>query len=65
MNEEQLANLIRKTVLEWAMEEYLSNQDSESNLTLKERFEENAHSFIQLIGSELDKDYKRIEELPL
>ena len=65
MNEEQLANLIRKTVLEWAMEEYLSNQDSESNLTLKERFEENAHSFMQLIGSEFNKDYKRIEELPV
>ena len=43
----------------------IANQDSESNLTLQERFEENAHSFIQLIGSELNKDYKRIEELPL
>lgn len=65
MNEQQLMDLIRKTILEWAMEEYLSNQDIESNLTLRERYEENAHSFIQLIGSELDKDYKRIEELPV
>ena len=65
MSEQELMDLIRKTILEWAMEEYLSNQDSESNLTLKERFEENVHSFIQLIGSELDKDYKRIEELPV
>lgn len=65
MNEEQLANLIRKNILEWAMEEHLSNQDIESNLTLKERFEENAHSFMRLLGSELDKDSKRIEEFPL
>lgn len=65
MNEEQLVNLIRKTVLEWAMEGYLANQDCECNLTLRERLEEDAHSFIQLMRSELEEDFKRIEELPL
>ena len=65
MNEEQLVNLIRKTVLEWAMEEYLSNQDIENNLTLRERYEENAHSFMQLIRCELEKDFDHIGGLPL
>ena len=65
MNEEQLANLIRKTVLEWAMEEYLSNQDSESNLTLQERYEENALTFMQRARAELEEDLAHLQELPV
>lgn len=65
MSEDDLMKLIRKTVLEWAMEEYLSNQDCECNLTLRERYEENAHSFMQRVKAELEEDFGHIEELPL
>ena len=63
MNEEQLANLIRKTVLEWAMEEYLANQDSESSLKLHERYEENTLTFMQNLKEKLGDDLAHLQEL--
>lgn len=64
MNEGQLADLIRKTILEWAMEEHLSNQDIESSLSLHERYEENAQTFMQNLREELGNDLAHIQELP-
>ena len=63
MSEEELANLIRKTVLEWAMEEHLSNQDIESSLKLHERYEENTLTFMQNLREKLGDDLAHLQEL--
>lgn len=65
MSEDQLMDLIRKTILEWAMEEHLANQDDESNLTLHDRYQENALTLIQRARAELEEDLERLKELPV
>jgi hypothetical protein len=64
MSEDQLMDLIRKTVLEWAMEEHLANQDDEANLTLHDRYQENAITFIQNVREQIAADLDRLQELP-
>ena len=64
MSEDQLMDLIRKTVLEWAMEEHLANQDDESHLTLHDRYQENAITFIQNVREHIAADLDRLQELP-
>lgn len=64
MSEDELMKLIRKTVLDWAMEEHLSNQDTESSLSLHERYEENTLTFMQNLKEELGNDLAYLQELP-
>ena len=65
MSEDELMKLIRKTILDWAMEEHLSNQDIGSSLSLHERYEENALTFMQRARMELEEDLARLQELPV
>jgi len=65
MSEDQLMDLIRKTILDWAMEEYLSNQHFGSSLSLHERYEENAITFIQNARGKLEEDLAHLQELPV
>ena len=77
MSEDELMKLIRKTVLEWAMEEHLSNQDDEicmrhkgqsicpATNNLYERYEENAQTFMQNLREKLGDDLAHLQELPL
>ena len=65
MSEDELMKLIRKTVLDWAMEEYLSNQDIEISLSLHQRYEENALTFMQRARAELEEDLAHLQELPV
>jgi len=64
MSEDDLMKLIRKTVLEWAMEEHLANQDDEVCMNLYNRFEENAQTFMQNLREELGNDLAHLQELP-
>lgn len=65
MSEDELMKLIRKTVLDWAMEEHLSNQDIGSSLNLHERYEENAQTFMQNLREKLGDDLSYLQELPV
>ena len=65
MSEDDLMKLIRKTVLDWAMEEHLSNQDIGSSLSLHERYEENTLTFMQNLREKLGDDLAHLQELPL
>jgi len=65
MSEDELMKLIRKTILDWAMEEYLSNQDIEISLSLHQRYEENALTFMQRARAELEEDLAHLQELPV
>ena len=65
MSEDDLIKLIRKTVLQWAIEEYLFNKDAESELSLPERYEDNSNTFMQRLKAELEEDFGHIEGLPL
>jgi len=65
MSEDQLMDLVRKTILEWAMEEHLANQDDEANLTLHDRYQENAVTFIQNAREQLEADLNNLKGLPL
>ena len=65
MSEDELMKLIRKTVLDWAMEEHLSNQDIGSSLNLHERYEENTLTFMQNLKEKLGDDLAHLQELPL
>ena len=65
MSEDELMKLIRKTVLDWAMEEHLSNQDIGNNLSLHERYEENALTFMKRARAELEEDLAHLQELPV
>ena len=65
MSEDQLMDLIRKTILDWAMEEHLSNQDLGSSLSLHERYEENAITFMQNARAKLEEDLAHLQELPV
>ena len=65
MSEQELMDLIRKTILEWAMEEHLANQDDESHMTLHDRYQENAQTFMQNARDELEKDLTSLQGLPL
>jgi len=62
MSEQELLELIRKTVMEWAVEEFVSNQDSEVSLTLGERYHENAMTFMNALRVDLMKGFSPEEE---
>jgi len=62
MSEQEILELIRKTVMEWAVEEFVSNQDSEVSLTLGERYYENAGTFMNALRVDLMKGFSPEEE---
>jgi acyl carrier protein len=53
MSENELIKLIRKTVQEWAQEEYDAN---EGDIPLKQRFKENWDSLIDRLQQERNED---------
>ena len=53
MSENELIKLIRKTVQEWAQEEYDAN---EGDIPLKQRFQENWDSLIDRLQQERNED---------